>query len=195
MAPKADYSKNPKELRPKEDLYHTPKCLTRLLLEVEDFSNVWEPACGDGAISDVLREQNILCCRGDITTGDDFFSKLSCYSNQIITNPPFYLWDEFALHALKLCRQKPDGAKIALIGRTNYFGCFGRSISPLWDYLEKVYVFNRMVDFRTPLRDDGCFHVGAMVTGWFIFKTEISAEIKLQVLNVQLWATLGQFKL
>jgi len=41
--------------RERDDFYPTPPAGTRALLEVESFTGpIWEPACGDGAISKVL---------------------------------------------------------------------------------------------------------------------------------------------
>lgn len=44
--------------RKKSDFYETPYSLTRLLLEKEDFhgGNIIDPACGEGAILEVLRK-------------------------------------------------------------------------------------------------------------------------------------------
>ena len=42
-------------MRPETDFYPTPPEATRALLDVESFyDTVWEPACGDGAISKEL---------------------------------------------------------------------------------------------------------------------------------------------
>ena len=41
----------------RDDFYATPPEAVRALLSVENFSGtLWEPACGDGAIVNVLRE-------------------------------------------------------------------------------------------------------------------------------------------
>lgn len=43
--------------RQKEDFYATEPKATRLLLEKETFTNeVWEPCCGKGHMSEVLKE-------------------------------------------------------------------------------------------------------------------------------------------
>ena len=43
--------------RQKDDWYPTPPAATKALLDVEGFGHeVWEPACGDGAISKLLDE-------------------------------------------------------------------------------------------------------------------------------------------
>ena len=43
--------------RHKDDFYPTPETSIRPFLDLEVFEgDIWEPACGDGAISAVLRE-------------------------------------------------------------------------------------------------------------------------------------------
>src|SRR3546814_8432653 len=44
--------------RPRDDFYPSPRSATLALLSVERFEGtIWEPACGNGAISRVLEEQ------------------------------------------------------------------------------------------------------------------------------------------
>lgn len=46
-----------KEARPASDFYPTPPHATKALLGVELFNgSIWEPACGKGHISEVLKE-------------------------------------------------------------------------------------------------------------------------------------------
>lgn len=91
-------------LREKDDFYPTPAELTLPLLEVEDFSGgVWEPACGDGAISKELEARDIptvstdLIDRGYGESRRDFLFEMSIPPNcrHIITNPPFKLGEQF----------------------------------------------------------------------------------------------------
>ncbi len=110
--------------REKDDFYRTPEACTRALLGVERFGPlVWEPACGDGAISAVIEGwagirkvlSTDLVDHGYGRAGVDFLSerRLPEPHCDIVTNPPFRLADEFALHALAL-----GARKVALLGRT-----------------------------------------------------------------------------
>ena len=45
--------------RSKNDYYATPPLAVESLLEKEKFINVWECACGEGHISEVLKKHNI----------------------------------------------------------------------------------------------------------------------------------------
>lgn len=96
--------------RPEGDFYTTPPRCTEALLRADPppDGSVWEPACGDGAISRVLEAAGYpvtstdLHERGHGTAGVDFLKRSYCPLRSIVTNPPFNLGDEFALHALSL---------------------------------------------------------------------------------------------
>ena len=94
--------------RQEEDFYRTPPHCTEALLKVEEFpAHIWEPACGDGAISKVLLDAGYdvtstdLIDRGYGEGGIDFLDSRKL-AGCVITNPPYELADEFAIHALKI---------------------------------------------------------------------------------------------
>ena len=98
------------------DLYETPSVAVEALLRVLALpkGSVWEPACGRGAIANVLRAhgRHVVC--GDLIDygtdptaiyGMDFLktTKVPDGVGCIVTNPPYILANEFTAHALKLC--------------------------------------------------------------------------------------------
>ena len=110
------------------DHYETPTWCTDVLLRHEDFSRVWEPAAGKGAITNVLKAQEIDVYSSDIHDygyGYDVKDFLLTWNNDgrdIITNPPYAedLADQFINHALLLT--KNFGGKVAMLLR-NEFDC------------------------------------------------------------------------
>ena len=86
------------------DFYATPpECTIALLDEfgwLFEGSRIWEPACGDGAISKVLEEHRLdvistdLHDRGFGMEGMNFLTS-DCHCGSIITNPPFNLAEQF----------------------------------------------------------------------------------------------------
>lgn len=72
MSGKAYANRKKKEDRPEADFYPTPKILVRKLLkvapEILECEKVLEPACGDGAISSVLKEHGLNVEEHDIRT-------------------------------------------------------------------------------------------------------------------------------
>ena len=92
------------------DFYATPPECTDALLHhfgwLFQGLTIWEPACGDGAISKVLESRGFdtvstdLYNRGYGVSGMDFLKdKGSCES--IITNPPFNLAEQFIERAVQ----------------------------------------------------------------------------------------------
>lgn len=188
--------KNKKEDRPKNDFYCTPFSLTWALAKKHKLYDVWEPACGQGSIVKPLTNLNIKVNSSDIDPAFDptghsrqFFEFTESLSDTVISNPPFSLWDLFVFHAKML-----ECKRIIYIGKTDYFSADGRSKSGIWNDLKYVEIFNRKVDYQTPYREDGFFHVGAMTSAWFIWEQGYTGKPMIDVIDVQPYAKLGQFK-
>lgn len=86
------------------------------MLEQEDFNRVWEPACGEGHLSEVLKKHGILELSTDkIDRGYgqkfDFFNFVGYWNGDIITNPPYSIGKDFVTKALETV---PDGHKVAM---------------------------------------------------------------------------------
>lgn len=101
------------EPREPHDFYATPASTTLALLAKETFAGpIWEPACGDGAISRVLEESGYkvistdLIDRGFGEGGRDFLMERALLAPNIVMNAPFKEADDFALHAIHLGAEK-----------------------------------------------------------------------------------------
>ena len=99
--------------REKDDFYPTPLALTLPMLRLEQFEgDVWEAACGDGALSRELAKvcdsviSTDLMYRGFGEGGMDFLKQDRLLAPNIVTNPPFKLGLKFARHALALGARK-----------------------------------------------------------------------------------------
>lgn len=110
-------------LRAAHDFYPTPPEGTRALLSVERFvGSIWEPACGDGAISKVLTANGYtvistdLIHRGYGTGGVNFLTQSVPRGRNIITNPPYGsgLADAFVRHALRLVAPRQGSVAMLL---------------------------------------------------------------------------------
>jgi hypothetical protein len=95
--------------RQKDDWYPTPPAATKALLDVEGFGHeIWEPACGDGAISKLLDDWGFRSISTDLNdynygkSGVDFLLESQRLADSIITNPPYKLATEFIHHAITL---------------------------------------------------------------------------------------------
>ncbi|MGV3574010.1 MAG: hypothetical protein ACO1O4_02615 [Devosia sp.] len=94
------------------DYFPTPRWATFALLDNEKFSgDVWESACGDGAMSNVLQEAGLnvfssdLYQRGFGEAGVDFLDN-EITSENIITNPPYNSAEGFVQQGLKKSTKK-----------------------------------------------------------------------------------------
>lgn len=112
-----NYAQNEREAN---DYYATEPKAVELLLKEETFNHkIWEPACGEGHMSEVLKAHGYdvtstdLIDRGYGRGGIDFLRTPPNFTweGDIITNPPYKYAKEFVEHALKVCE---DGAKIAM---------------------------------------------------------------------------------
>ena len=97
-----------KNKRRKLDFYPTPPDATHVLMQFLNLDpcKVWECACGNGAMAEVIKEYNHSVISTDISateygvSGVDFLNEYrTC--DAIITNPPFNISHEFILHATK----------------------------------------------------------------------------------------------
>ena len=94
------------------DFFPTPRWATHALIDNEKFSgSIWESACGDGAMSEVLAETGSkirstdLFDRGYGEGGHDFLKATRKVEN-IVTNPPYNCAEGFVANGLGLASHK-----------------------------------------------------------------------------------------
>lgn len=105
--------------REANDYYATEPAAVELLLDLEQFGpTIWEPACGQGHISEVLVKyghtviSTDLVDRGYGLGGIDFLqTKKTGAGVDIITNPPYKYGKEFVEKALGVVS---EGRKVAM---------------------------------------------------------------------------------
>ncbi len=94
------------------DFFPTPKWATEALIDKEPFQgDIWECACGNGAMSDVLSQtgnriiSSDLYNRGYGEPGLDFLTTTRTADN-IVTNPPYNSAEGFVAAGLKASKRK-----------------------------------------------------------------------------------------
>ena len=157
--------------RQKDDFYQTPHDAIYPLLEREKFDGeIWECACGDGAISNILKEYNYNVYSSDLIDrnygeiGIDFL-KSNRKTENIITNPPFKLGIDFAYHSNKLATKK-----VALFSRINFLEGVARSKMFKLTPIKKVYIFSRRITFTNPDSNKKTHGGGMLAFAWFIWE-------------------------
>ncbi|WP_279356734.1 hypothetical protein [Methylobacterium indicum] len=162
--------------RPPSDFYPTPDYATTAILQAEPFPGViWEPACGDGAMVEVMKKfgherviptEKYFWDYGEM--GVDFLtSSRDC--DHIVTNPPFNLAEEFARHALAVARWK-----VALFLPLTFLEAeerrgFFKNYPPA-----RVHVFCKRVTLYPKNHSDDSKGRGGRAHAWFVWdKTHI----------------------
>lgn len=174
---------NPTRGRVKDDFYATPSEATEALFEVEKFwGNVVEPACGNGMMSEIIKKYNKVSSsdlydRGYGYIGIDFLTndKHFMYQPQnIITNPPFSLFQEFAERALKMATDK-----VALFGKLQALEGQKRATFMENSPLKTVYVFKKRIN---PMRngisvdESGKKWASTMAFAWYVWEKGYKGE-------------------
>jgi hypothetical protein len=111
--------------REQNDYYATEPKAVKLLLEIEDFSqlHVWECACGEGHLSKQMQEQGLTVYSSDLISRGygntfDFLSEGNKeWKGHIITNPPYKYAQQFIEKALSII---PNGCKVAMFMPVRY---------------------------------------------------------------------------
>lgn len=157
------------EGRPEHDFYPTPREATLALLEVEEFEgDIWEPACGDGAISKVLEEfghtvkSTDLVDRGYGEGGHDFLFSGDGATN-VITNPPFTLGEDFVWKALDVTT-----GKVAILGKLQFLEGAKRKKMFESTPLKAVYVFSKRLSMYR--NGEKMKNSGMIAFAWFVWE-------------------------
>ncbi|WP_166831555.1 ParB N-terminal domain-containing protein [Thalassoroseus pseudoceratinae] len=166
------------------DFYPTPRGATEALLRVEQFSKeVWEPACGEGAISDVLKQAGYAVDSSDIVNRGygqvENFLTTERRATDIITNPPYRQGDEFVRKALNITTRR-----VAMLFQLSFLTSEKRRAILSESCLKKIYVF----EDRVSLYKGGSEYRGNGQLGyaWFIWEHGYSGEPTISWINSRL---------
>jgi len=166
------------------DYYATePKAVELLLEQVKFTSSVWECACGEGHIAEVLKEHGYkvhstdLIDRGYGEGNVDFFKVTKENTKDIITNPPYKFAKEFVEHALKI---SAEGTKIAMFLKLTFLEGQGRRDLFKNTPPQTVYVSSA----RLQCGKNGCFDGTSMVAyAWYVWKKGHYAPTQIKWIN------------
>lgn len=147
-------SNHSNEERADLDYYATDPYAVEKLLEKETFWHyIYEPACGGGHISEVLKKHGYKVESSDIvnrgyegqTKTEDFLKVPLTPRNgyDIITNPPYNMAKEFVEHALDISQ---ESVKVAMFLKLTFLE--GQKRKDLFKKYppKKIYVFSNRVD-------------------------------------------------
>ena len=171
-------------IREENDFYATdPKAMTELLKHESFNDNVWECACGEGNLSEVLKAHghNVLSTdlidRGYADELADFLQNDRKFDGDIITNPPFKYTTQFILKALEAI---PEGNKVAMFLKLNYLSGKARYREIYSKFPpQRVYVFSGRVACSKNNEPEG-YKKGAMDYAWFVWEKGQYAPTELK---------------
>jgi hypothetical protein len=165
------------------DFFPTPAWATYALIDNETFrGDIWESACGDGAMSIVLEETGCpvistdLYERGYGESGHDFLRQTRLADN-IVTNPPYNCAEGFVASGVKHARGKfalllrlafLEGAKRA---RTIFTEC---PPSRVWVFSERITFYPKGAERKG---------TGTTAYAWFVWDKDASSGTELKWLK------------
>ena len=174
--------------RANNDYYATEPKALELLLDIEDFDPyVWECACGQGHLSEVLKSRGYIVKSTDLIDrgygkgGDDFLLDEDTFNGDIITNPPYKYAQQFVEHALEII---PEGHRVAMFLKLTFLESKGRRELFNTHPPEYIYVASNRIlcakngDFDTQKQ------VGSAVAyAWFIWRKGFHGEPRVRWFN------------
>ena len=162
------------------DFFPTPAWATYALIDNEAFKgDIWESACGNGAMSEVLDKtgQSVrssdLYDRGFGETGVDFL-ETSTRTTNVITNPPFNAAEGFVRSGLRATERK-----FALLLRLAFLEGAGRQRTIFTDAPpSRVWVFSERITFYPA----GAVKKGSGTTAyaWFVWDKDAPSQTELK---------------
>lgn len=162
------------------DYFPTPRWATFALMDNESFrGDVWECACGDGAMARVIEEaghktlSTDLYERGYGEAGHDFL-KATRTSSNIITNPPYNSAEGFVVQGVKQSKHK-----FALLLRLAFLEGANRA-KTIFDRTppSRVWVFSERITFYpTGVEPKGS---GTTAYAWFVWDKDAPGRTELK---------------
>jgi hypothetical protein len=162
------------------DFFRTPPWATFALIDNEKFEGeIWESACGDGAMSDVLQQtgqpvrSSDLYDRGYGEIGFDFLSP-QWSSDNVVTNPPYNCAEGFVSSGVKYSRRKfALLLRLAFLEGANRSNTIFSKVPPA-----RVWVFSERITFYpSGVEPKGS---GTTAYAWFVWDKDAPGQTELK---------------
>ncbi len=166
---------NPNTEREENDFYATePKAMELAIPFFQEIGlshNVWECACGQGHLSEVLKSHGYSVYSSDLIDrgyGDvkDFLECTDMFDGDILTNPPFKFAEKFVEKGMELIT---DGHKVCLFLKVQFLESKSRKVLFNTHPLKHLLVYSerqkcaRNAEFEKYTASTQCYC-------WFIFE-------------------------
>lgn len=179
-----NYALNERETN---DYYATEPKALELLLELETFSPViWECACGEGHLSEVLKENGYTVISSDLIDrgyghgGVDFLKSTKAFDGDIITNPPYKYAQEFVEHALEVVT---DGHKVVMFLKVQFLE--GKARKELFNKYPPKTIYVSSSRLRCAMNGDFEKYAksNAVAYAWFIWEKGFQGDTVVRWFN------------
>ena len=165
------------------DFFPTPAWATHALIDNEDFrGDIWESACGDGSMSEVLETTGNKVISSDLIDrgygeGDHDFLDSWRKAPNIVTNPPYNAAEGFVRSGVERA-----GKKFALLLRLAFLEGANRQRTIFTETPpSRVWVFSERITFYPA----GAVQKGTGTTAyaWFVWDKEAASGTELKWLK------------
>jgi hypothetical protein len=165
------------------DFFPTPAWATFALIENEKFEgDIWECACGDGAMTRVLERASSQVTSSDLydrgfgDVGVDFLSSKRIADN-IVTNPPYNCAEGFVRAGVIQARRKfALLLRLAFLEGANRANTIFRTTPPA-----RVHVFSERITFY--MKGATAKGSGTTAYAWFVWDKEAPGRTELKWLR------------
>ena len=179
-----NYALNERETN---DYYATEPRALEMLLDIEEFNPlIWECACGEGHLSEVLKNRGYIVRSTDLIergygeSGIDFLKENKPFLGDIITNPPYKYAQQFVEHALDILY---DGCRVAMFLKLQFLE--GKARRKLYEkYPPKtIYVSSGRLCCAMNGDFDKYSKSNAVTYAWFIWEKGFRGEPTVRWFN------------
>lgn len=161
------------------DFYPTPAWATFALIDNESFEgDIWEPACGDGSMSEVLAQtgnrviSSDLYDRGFGEGGHDFLASRRRCAN-VVTNPPYHSAEGFVERGIEATDRKfALLLRLAFLEGAKRANTIFHRVPPA-----RVWVFSERITFY--MKGAKTAGSGTTAYAWFVWDKQSNGSTEL----------------
>ena len=173
--------------REENDFYATDPIALELLCDLEVFSpTVWECACGQGHLSEVLKNRGYNVISSDLIErgyghgGVDFLKTTKQFDGDIITNPPYKYAKEFIEHALEIIG---EGHKVVMFLKVQFLE--GKARRKMFEKYPPKRIYVSSGRLRCAMNGDFEKYAksNAVSYAWFIWEKGFKGETVVRWFN------------
>ena len=179
------FGSEPRQVR---DYYATdPVALEKFLQAFEEDGNrlhlnIWEPACGEGNLVEVLEQRGHQVRGSDIydygnNEVQNFLESEYLYDGDILTNPPYKIAKEFVQHGIE---KIPEGCQVVMLLRIQFLESKGRyewfkNNPPKWIYVHssRIKIWKNNDSVKYPGTQPLCY-------AWYVWEKGYTGHTNLR---------------